>query len=272
MAPEIILYELGPTRSARVRWTLLEAGLPFESRGNDPAILHSDELRRVHPLGKLPAALIDGQPLFESAAAPGSPGSVISVGWEFAGTKSSQAGNGIVHRDIATRNVLVTTTEGVYELDPAAGTLFFQNDGPPSLRGVGPRVLSLVTGAFGKRWFEIAGLLGKDAVALEVPWGQAVAPAELARALEDQGPFDAVTVTGNETSTGVVAPLDGYAEVLAGDHQSADEALFDELREHFSEAEIVDLGIRIMTFVGYGRLVRVLGLEIGGTCPLPHSA
>ena len=27
--------------------------------------------------------------------------------------------------------------------------------------------------------------------------------------------------------------------------------------------------MRIMTFVGYGRLVRVLGLEIGGTCPLP---
>ncbi|MGE0487157.1 MAG: carboxymuconolactone decarboxylase family protein [Gammaproteobacteria bacterium] len=61
-----------------------------------------------------------------------------------------------------------------------------------------------------------------------------------------------------------------YAEVLAGDHQSADQALFDELRTQFSEAEIIDLGIRIMTFVGYGRLVRVLGLEIGGTCPLPH--
>ena len=63
-----------------------------------------------------------------------------------------------------------------------------------------------------------------------------------------------------------------YAEVLAGDHQSADEELFEELREHFTESEIVDLGIRIMTFVGYGRLVRVLGLEIGGTCPLPHTA
>lgn len=66
--PNIILYELGPTRSARVRWTLLEAGLPFESRGNVPAILGSEELRRIHPLGKLPAVPIDGQPLFESAA------------------------------------------------------------------------------------------------------------------------------------------------------------------------------------------------------------
>ncbi|MEZ5439940.1 MAG: glutathione S-transferase family protein [Lysobacterales bacterium] len=66
--PQITLYELGPTRSARCRWTLLEAGLPYESAGNDPKILGSDELRRLHPLGKLPVAVIDGRPLFESAA------------------------------------------------------------------------------------------------------------------------------------------------------------------------------------------------------------
>lgn len=63
-----------------------------------------------------------------------------------------------------------------------------------------------------------------------------------------------------------------YAEVLAGDHHSADAALFAELQAQFTESEIVDLGIRIMTFVGYGRLIRVLGLEIGGTCPLPSHA
>ncbi|REJ74469.1 MAG: glutathione S-transferase family protein [Acidobacteria bacterium] len=64
----IQLYELGPTRSARVRWTLLEAGLAYESLGNDIEVFRSAELRRVHPLGKLPAAVIDGRPLFESAA------------------------------------------------------------------------------------------------------------------------------------------------------------------------------------------------------------
>ena len=66
--PEIKLYELGPTRSARCRWTLLEAGLEYESIGNDPNIIGSEELKRIHPLGKLPAAIIDGKPLFESAA------------------------------------------------------------------------------------------------------------------------------------------------------------------------------------------------------------
>ncbi len=66
--PEIKLYELGPTRSARCRWALLEAGLEFESLGNTPGIIGSDELKQVHPLGKLPAAIVDGRPLFESAA------------------------------------------------------------------------------------------------------------------------------------------------------------------------------------------------------------
>jgi glutathione S-transferase len=66
--PHIQLYELGPTRSARCRWALLEAGLAYESIGNAPAIIGSEELKRVHPLGKLPAAVIDGRPLFESAA------------------------------------------------------------------------------------------------------------------------------------------------------------------------------------------------------------
>ena len=66
--PDIKLCELGPTRSGRARWTLLEAGLDFESVGNSVEIIGSEELRKVHPLGKLPAAVIDGQPLFESAA------------------------------------------------------------------------------------------------------------------------------------------------------------------------------------------------------------
>tara|TARA_Y100001968_G_C19255855_1_gene666759 strand:- start:192 stop:494 length:303 start_codon:yes stop_codon:yes gene_type:complete len=61
-----------------------------------------------------------------------------------------------------------------------------------------------------------------------------------------------------------------YADVMAGDHKSASTELFDELRQHFSESEIIELGMRISTFLGYGRLIHVLGLEIGKTCPLPE--
>jgi glutathione S-transferase len=66
--PEIQLFELQPTRSNRVRWTLQGAGLDYESIGNSVEIIGSEELRKVHLLGKLPAAVIDGKPLFESAA------------------------------------------------------------------------------------------------------------------------------------------------------------------------------------------------------------
>jgi glutathione S-transferase len=63
----LTLYELPPSRSARVRWTLLELDLPFESRtGFD--LFQGDELRKYHPLNKFPAFIDDGRPLFESAA------------------------------------------------------------------------------------------------------------------------------------------------------------------------------------------------------------
>ena len=64
---DFILYESGTTRSARCRWTLLEAGIDFTSVSK-PNQIGSDELRVIHPLAKLPVAVIDGAPLFESSA------------------------------------------------------------------------------------------------------------------------------------------------------------------------------------------------------------
>jgi len=63
----ITLYEFTPTRSARVRWTLLELGVPFESiEGQEVFALPA--LAEIHPMSKLPALRDDGRPLFESAA------------------------------------------------------------------------------------------------------------------------------------------------------------------------------------------------------------
>ncbi len=62
----IKLFEYPPTRSARCRWILDEVGAKYESiEGQD--VFGSDELKKIHPLGKVPAAVIDGKPLFESA-------------------------------------------------------------------------------------------------------------------------------------------------------------------------------------------------------------
>ena len=66
--PEIKLFHFGPTRSQRAKWTLDEVGLDYELVGEGQEVFGDPELAKAHPLRKLPAALIDGQPLFESAA------------------------------------------------------------------------------------------------------------------------------------------------------------------------------------------------------------
>lgn len=84
-----------------------------------------------------------------------------------------------------------------------------------ALRGAGRRILCVNGGAFATRWVKIARLLDKQVVELPLEWGRAVDPQELARMLEEQGPFDAVTLVSNETSTGVRTRLDAIGRVLA---------------------------------------------------------
>ncbi|MGO9888114.1 MAG: carboxymuconolactone decarboxylase family protein [Solirubrobacteraceae bacterium] len=45
-----------------------------------------------------------------------------------------------------------------------------------------------------------------------------------------------------------------YGELLATDHLAIDESVYDELRQHFTEEEIVELGAYCAFCVGFGRL------------------
>jgi len=45
-----------------------------------------------------------------------------------------------------------------------------------------------------------------------------------------------------------------YADLSANDHFSIGDETFAELRQHYTEAEIVELGMFIAYFIGYGRL------------------
>ena len=64
---DITLYEYSSSRSKQARWALLECGLEFNAIGG-VEILHSEALKKVNPMGKVPAVLINGEPLFEAAA------------------------------------------------------------------------------------------------------------------------------------------------------------------------------------------------------------
>jgi hypothetical protein len=41
---------------------------------------------------------------------------------------------------------------------------------------------------------------------------------------------------------------------MATDHLRIDDAIYDQLREHYTEAQIVELGMNVAFFVGFGRL------------------
>ena len=64
------LYEFGPTRSIRVRWTLQELGVDFEAiRINLPTGEHrSPEFLKLNPAGKIPV-LVDGDMVLTESVA-----------------------------------------------------------------------------------------------------------------------------------------------------------------------------------------------------------
>ena len=72
------------------------------------------------------------------------------------------------------------------------------------------KVLNCMCGAFSDKWFDVAKKLGKDAEALQVPWGSPIRAEQIDARLAT-GQFDALTLIHNETSTGTMSPLDEIA-------------------------------------------------------------
>ena len=52
-----------------------------------------------------------------------------------------------------------------------------------------------------------------------------------------------------------------FAERMALHHQSIGDTFFQDLRQEFSPAEIIELGMMTGLFIGYGRLLAILDLE-----------
>jgi predicted phosphoserine aminotransferase len=79
---------------------------------------------------------------------------------------------------------------------------------------VAKRCLNLVNGAFSKRWHEITAANGVPCDVFELPWDVAIKPEMVDEQLAT-GKYDAVTLVYNETSTGLMNPLEGIAKVVA---------------------------------------------------------
>ena len=52
-----------------------------------------------------------------------------------------------------------------------------------------------------------------------------------------------------------------YADRLATDHHNMDDAFFDRLKQCYSDEQVLELGMMIGQFIGFGRLLAVLDLE-----------
>jgi len=77
------------------------------------------------------------------------------------------------------------------------------------------RVLVTTCGAFAERWLAIAESLGLEVDQLDAGWGNAVDPEKLADHLVSRRTqYDAVTITHNETSTGLTNDVAALARVV----------------------------------------------------------
>ena len=75
------------------------------------------------------------------------------------------------------------------------------------------RALVTVCGAFSDRWYKIAVANGVPTDRLDIEWGEGFTPEVVDEAL-GKGDYDVLTVTLNETSTGVMNPLADIAAMV----------------------------------------------------------
>jgi len=100
--------------------------------------------------------------------------------------------------------VILLSASGTGGMEAAVANLFSTSD----------RALVISGGKFGERWTEICRVYGVDAVTLEVPWGEAVKPSDVAEALARDTSIRGVCVQACETSTGAAYDVRALGEIV----------------------------------------------------------
>jgi predicted phosphoserine aminotransferase len=100
--------------------------------------------------------------------------------------------------------VLISTSSGSGLMEAAVRSL------------VQKRSLHLVCGSFSKRWHDMAQLSGKEPEKLEVEPGLGFTGEMLAAHLSAHDPYEAIFITHNETSSGVINPLSELCAAARG--------------------------------------------------------
>lgn len=103
-------------------------------------------------------------------------------------------------------DVFIYTSSGTGAMEAAISNLVNEGD----------KVLSLVIGNFGQRWAKIAEAFGADVETISMPYGQAINPKDLKERLDKDTnkEIKLVTITHNETSTGVTNDLKTLCQII----------------------------------------------------------
>ncbi|MFQ6113286.1 MAG: pyridoxal-phosphate-dependent aminotransferase family protein [bacterium] len=101
-------------------------------------------------------------------------------------------------------DVITFTCSGTGAMEASVVNLLSKND----------LVLTVSGGKFGQRWTELCRTYGADTHSIEVPWGEAVKPADVEAFLKKHPNTVAVFVTHSETSTGVAADVKAITNIV----------------------------------------------------------
>jgi aspartate aminotransferase-like enzyme len=106
--------------------------------------------------------------------------------------------------------VIILSASGTGGMEAAVANLF----------SAGDRALIISSGKFGERWGEICRAYGVATITLEVPWGEAVKPGDVAAALARDESIRGVCVQACETSTGAAHDVRALGEIVEAHPQA----------------------------------------------------
>ena len=128
-------------------------------------------------------------------------------------TKQFQA----IFKDLSERLQRVYKTTGPVLSIAGSGTTAFEA-AQISLAKPGSKVVAVASGKFGERWQDIydayAKTLNLEVIKLNVPWGQAVTPAQIADVLKANPTISVIALCHSETSTATACDLQGISKAI----------------------------------------------------------
>jgi aspartate aminotransferase-like enzyme len=128
------------------------------------------------------------------------------------------------HRTREARAVLAEVLDGLkYVLQTQNDVVVLTSSGTGAMEAAvvntvprGGKAIVLEAGAFARRWSDICRAMGIEVVALEIPWGEAVEPHDVAKLVAQHPDAAAVFGTLMESSTGVGHDVEAIGRALAG--------------------------------------------------------